>query len=243
MRIWSTASVEQLRGSFECTTWDVFSQGTGLDKYAETTIDYINFCVDSCVQTKVLTQYPNNKPWFNKKIRRKLLAKDEAYRLKDVNPEEFRLAKSSLKKGIRDAKRSFKLEDRFDTNNPRELWGNINLITQHKGPVKTASTDDATLPSQLNNFYSGFDNANATAPATVPENHNEAPFTISASDVQRKFSRLNEHRAAGPDGIFPRLLKFCSTQLACVFTDIFNLSLLQRKVPLCFKQSVIIPVP
>ena len=170
VRIWSTASVEQLRGSFECTTWDVFSQGTGLDKYAETTIDYINFCVDSCVQTKVLTQYPNNKPWFNKKIRRKLLAKDEAYRLKDVNPEEFRLAKSSLKTGIRDAKQSFKvkLEDRFDTYNPRELWGNINLITQYKGPVKTASTDDATLPSQLNNFYSRSDNANATAPATVP---------------------------------------------------------------------------
>ena len=144
--------------------------GTGLDEYAETTIDYINICVDSCVQTKVLTQYPNNKPWFNKKIRRKLLAKDEAYRLKDVNPEEFRLAKSSLKTGIRDAKQSFKvkLEDRFDTYNPRELWGNINLITQYKGPVKTASTDDATLPSQLNNFYSRFDNANATAPATVP---------------------------------------------------------------------------
>ncbi len=137
----------------------------GLDEYAETVTDYINLCMESCVQTTV--QYSNGKPCINKQIRSKLLAKDKAYRLRNVNLEEFCKAKSTLKRGISDAKQSCKsqFEDEFDTNNPRELWRNINLITRYKGSVESANTDEATLPSQLNNFYSRFDNANTSSPA------------------------------------------------------------------------------
>ncbi|KAI4886167.1 hypothetical protein NFI96_001515 [Prochilodus magdalenae] len=40
-----------------------------------------------------------------------------------------------------------------------------------------------------------------------------------------------------------RTLKACASQLAEVFTNIFNLSLKQAAVPTCFKTSTIIPVP
>uniref|UniRef100_A0A6I8PZ49 Reverse transcriptase domain-containing protein n=1 Tax=Xenopus tropicalis TaxID=8364 RepID=A0A6I8PZ49_XENTR len=40
-----------------------------------------------------------------------------------------------------------------------------------------------------------------------------------------------------------RLVKACAHELADVFTDIFNLSLLQSAVPTCFKRTTIIPVP
>ena len=48
---------------------------------------------------------------------------------------------------------------------------------------------------------------------------------------------------AGPDNISPCLLKLCADQLSSVFTDIFNVSLSQCKIPHCFKKSTIIPVP
>lgn len=38
-------------------------------------------------------------------------------------------------------------------------------------------------------------------------------------------------------------LKVCADQLADVFTDIFNLSLLQFVVPTCFKKTTIVHVP
>ena len=57
------------------------------------------------------------------------------------------------------------------------------------------------------------------------------------------FQRLNSRKTAGPDNISPCLLKLCADQLSSVFTDIFNLSLSQCKVPHCFKKSTIIPVP
>ena len=53
----------------------------------------------------------------------------------------------------------------------------------------------------------------------------------------------NSRKAAGPDGISSPTLKHCSEQLAPVFTEIFNSSLEQSVVPLCFKRSTIIPVP
>eukprot|EP00061_Rhincodon_typus_P012313 g37960.t1 len=47
----------------------------------------------------------------------------------------------------------------------------------------------------------------------------------------------------GPDSIPNQALRSCVDQLAEVFTDIINLSLLQAKVPTCLKKTTIIPVP
>eukprot|EP00061_Rhincodon_typus_P015420 g43082.t1 len=47
----------------------------------------------------------------------------------------------------------------------------------------------------------------------------------------------------GPGRCPGRALRCCEDQLMEVFTDIFTLSLLQAKVPTCFKKTTIIPVP
>eukprot|EP00061_Rhincodon_typus_P010593 g34994.t1 len=57
------------------------------------------------------------------------------------------------------------------------------------------------------------------------------------------FPRVNPRKMTSPDGVPSHALKSCVDRLAEVFADIFNLSLLQAKVPTCFKKSTIIPVP
>ncbi|KAI3363529.1 hypothetical protein L3Q82_012135 [Scortum barcoo] len=61
--------------------------------------------------------------------------------------------------------------------------------------------------------------------------------------VCRTLKRINTRKAPGPDGIPGRALKVCADQLADVFADIFNMSLLQSVVPTCFKETIIVPVP
>jgi hypothetical protein len=39
------------------------------------------------------------------------------------------------------------------------------------------------------------------------------------------------------------VLQACSDQLAGVFTDIFNMSLIESVIATCFKQTTIVPVP
>ena len=57
------------------------------------------------------------------------------------------------------------------------------------------------------------------------------------------FRRLNERKAHGPDNISSSTLRNCADQLCTVFTDIFNSSLEQCRVPMCFKTLMIIPIP
>ena len=39
------------------------------------------------------------------------------------------------------------------------------------------------------------------------------------------------------------MLRACAHELAGVFTDIFNMSLIESVIPTCFKQTTIVPVP
>ena len=66
--------------------------------------------------------------------------------------------------------------------------------------------------------------------------------TMCTVGTRRTFQRLNMRKAAGPDGIMPRLLRLCANELCGFFTN-FNWSLRLCTVPVSFKRSVIIPVP
>ncbi|KAI3364944.1 hypothetical protein L3Q82_000942 [Scortum barcoo] len=100
----------------------------------------------------------------------------------------------------------------------------------------------ASLPDELNTFYARFE---STSPAVEVQKAQEdhCPPVISRADVCRTLKRINTRKAPGPDGIPGRALKVCADQLADVFADIFNMSLLQSVVPTCFKETIIVPVP
>jgi hypothetical protein len=76
--------------------------------------------------------------------------------------------------------------------------------------------------------------------SAVPDN---CVITLSVANVNKTFKQFNIHKAAGPDGLPRRVLRACSDQLAGVFTDIFNMSLIESVIATCFKQTTIVPVP
>ncbi|KAK1788576.1 hypothetical protein P4O66_002653 [Electrophorus voltai] len=120
-----------------------------------------------------------------------------------------------------------------------------------------------SLANELNTFFARFEatsssanassaNANANSAngaigaangACAEPNIEQHPLIITESDVRRAFKRVNTRKVAGPDGICGRVLKACADQLAPVFTDIFNLSLMLGIVLSSFKRSTIVPVP
>ena len=66
---------------------------------------------------------------------------------------------------------------------------------------------------------------------------------LSLANVSKTFKQVHIHKTAGPDGLPGRVLRACAEQLAGVFTDIFNMSLIESVIPTCFKQTTIVPVP
>ncbi|KAI3353878.1 hypothetical protein L3Q82_005088 [Scortum barcoo] len=67
--------------------------------------------------------------------------------------------------------------------------------------------------------------------------------TVTTGQVKRQLGRLHQRKAAGPDGITPRILKTCASQLSPVLGHLYNLSLSQEKVPMLWKTSCLVPVP
>jgi hypothetical protein len=63
------------------------------------------------------------------------------------------------------------------------------------------------------------------------------------AEMKKTLKRVHTHKATSPDSILDCVLRVCADQLAGVFLDIFNMSLLQAVVPSCFKETTIIPVP
>ena len=241
---WTDSAVDTLQGCFDCTDWAMFKDtSTDLDEYTDVVCDYITFCENVCVPTKSIKVSPNDKPWCNGEVKKKLHEKELAFRTGDK--KEQNRAKRALEKCIRKAKYHYrkKVEDDLSASDTRNVWTGLRTMTDYKLTRKTADTTDKTLPDKLNTFYSRFD-VNQPFPQTITEAAlSDPPFDVQENDVRRNFRRLKSRKAAGPDNISPGLLKRCSGQLAAVFSDIFNVSLQQCKVPQCFKKSVIIPVP
>ncbi len=55
--------------------------------------------------------------------------------------------------------------------------------------------------------------------------------------------RLHSGKAAGPDGVSPRVLKACATQLCGVLQHVFSMSMSLQRVPVLWKTSCLVPVP
>ena len=76
--------------------------------------------------------------------------------------------------------------------------------------------------------------------SVVPDN---CVITLSAADASNTFKQVNIHKAARPDRLPGHVLRACADHRAGVFTDIFNMSLIESVIPTCFKQTTIPPVP
>lgn len=156
---------------------------------------------------------------MNREVRLLLKTRDAAFRSGDR--EAYSSARANLRKGICQAKLTH---------------------TDFKSPNTVPPSSSASLPDELNHFYTRFDR-NKEISLKAEHQPSELPLTLHTSDVYSTLCKVNARKAAGPDGIPGCVLKACVEQLAEVFTDIFKLSLAQTTVPTSFKTSTIVPVP
>ena len=125
----------------------------------------------------------------------------------------------------------------------RRMWQCLQTITDYKGKHSRELSNDTSLPDELNHFYTRFEASNTEACMRASAVPGDCVITLSVADVSKTFKQVNIHKVVGPDGLPGRVLRACADQLAGVFTDIFNMSLIESVIPACFKQTTIVPVP
>ncbi|KAI4893066.1 hypothetical protein NFI96_005396 [Prochilodus magdalenae] len=163
------------------------------------------------------------------------------------NAEDYKRARYDLRRSIRQAKRQYrvKLEGCYTSADSRRMWQGLRHITDYQQRSREVTTSHTTLPDQLNEFYARFEALNPDRQRGVMAEGStqNSSLTVTSVEVCKALRRINPRKAAGPDNIPGRALKVCSSELAGVLVDIFNLSLAQSSVPSCFKTTTIGPLP
>ena len=138
---------------------------------------------------------------------------------------------------------------------PRNWWRNIKQITglQSKSaePLMALANQlhDGNTEELATSINQYFQQVAADLPSlnddTLPPPPDFIPFefTIGRAAVERKLSRINTHKAPGPDGLPNWVLRDFSTPLSGPVCAIFNASIREGFVPTCWKEANVIPVP
>ncbi|PIK47650.1 hypothetical protein BSL78_15480 [Apostichopus japonicus] len=103
---WNKEAVDQLRGCFECTDWNVFDD-PNLQDTTTTVTEYINFCADLIIPKKSFRIFPNSKPWLSKELKSLVYEKKAAF-----SSGDFDLVKTKQREIKKEVKRCKKSTER-----------------------------------------------------------------------------------------------------------------------------------
>ena len=142
-----------------------------------------------------------------------------------------------------------KVEERYSGGDLRAAWRGIKSmasINQYSSESRQPITgvDVPDLSNVFTVFYSRFEssdfseNISMWRDSLVP--HND--IVIAQELVTTLFKRVNIMKAAGPDAVCGRTLRYCADQLSVVFTPLFNMCAKKGHIPQIWKRSTIIPV-
>ena len=128
-QLWTHDSIEELRGCFEVTNRDVFTDNcTDPDELVDTVSSYVTFCEETVIKTKSVHVYPNNKAWVTKDLKVHLNQKKLVF-LKGKK-EECKEKEKEFRKNARAARLRYKnkAEEKFRTGNAREAWSGLRVM-------------------------------------------------------------------------------------------------------------------
>ena len=134
----------------------------------------------------------------------------------------------------------------------KKVWEGMRLMSGYagKGKVNRSQLNGTReYANNLNHFYNRFDKIDFSDErqrlkdmigSTEDDNYS---LQTNNQELYGMFMRLKATKAAGPDGLSPKVLKGCAFQLASIFSSIFNYCFSHKVLPDLWKQSCIIPVP
>lgn len=248
IKTWSNDSIEELRGCFLCTDWDVFYQDVNIDAVTETITAYISFCVDLVIPQRVIKMYPNNKPYITRGIKDCIKRKKMAYRLGDTIG--LKAAQKDLNQQLSSARRQYKehTEQQLSKCKPKELWNSIKGMT-NMIPLRKPLHDNNEMDraNELNNFYLRFEtntfNECNKILGEINCNMGTSRILIHSEDVTRVLKTQCSSKATGPDDMSCFLLKTFAEELTPAWQRLFQLSIDTYTIPELWKKSTIIPIP
>lgn len=241
--------------SLQGLTFPVLDQAVDIDNYFTDFCLHLKRLVEQYTPIKKLhaSSFPK---WFTNDLKC-LVARKKAVHKKYKSTglllylDEFRQLRKQCKDLATQCLRDYtqKVEDSISSN-IKSFWAHVNSL-------KSSSTIPSRLTFDLKEahdakegceiFSEYFSSVFSDAPVNITAfdfgwNFTISHFKISPTVVQRKLDGLNPNKGAGPDGIPPIVLKFCSSILSPHLAILFSHMLANGIFPSFLKQGYVVPV-
>jgi len=205
-----------------------------------------------------LTSKRHNQPWINNHIKQITRKKRRLYnKARTTNLLQHWSAYRNIKKIVQRECRQAHNQYISDLLDPHSDRGHKRLWTYIKSKRKDTSgisslvvndtlySKDTDKASILNSHFSSVftrEHLNGPTNLKTPLSSRSSDIQIHVEGVASLLRDLQSHKACGPDGIPPRLLKETANNVAPALTLLYKASLAQGQLPNDWKKSYVVPV-
>ncbi|KAL5270218.1 hypothetical protein ACHWQZ_G001079 [Mnemiopsis leidyi] len=227
-----------------CLAWDIFKKTLG------------ELCDHRIPKKTMRSQF--QPPWYDSEcdsIRRKkekwrIKAKEstnESDRL--TYTEKFRSMRKLFKKTMNDKMKSNFVDDSDPALISKRFWTHVKSkskstripeTVQYRNRFRYEAKDQAALFNEY--FYNQFSEASNYNIDIDFANNDFLDLKFYSEDILLILRSLNPSKAAGPDGIHGKVLKYCASSLAYPLSILFNLSFVTGCIPPDWKLASVVPV-
>ena len=207
-----------------------------LDDCASVFIQTLMACVNIFFPLRTIRVRSSEFPWMTSSL--KILTNDRDRAFSEGKIKKYRLLRE---KAIR---LTWRLKSDYlqkAKSNPKSFWAAARYVGRFPKRNQAASTLSA---ENFNDYFAStfscnsYENTTPVFPDTLPD----MPLVLSTADVATSLSNI-KRKSPGPDGIPYWVLREYSATFAPAVSHIFNRSLSEGSVPICFKEALITPIP
>ena len=200
-----------------------------------------------------------SRPWYKGRVKRRLRRKAQAWAAYRRCPSQamYRRYKAVRNSAISCARQArVKFERRLATRattNPKSFYGYVQSQVRLRKEVgrsfnhaDTTVSDDADIAELFVAFFASvFREDRGSNPPAIQYDTPESGMgrvNFEKEEIERALGRLKTFKAAGPDGIHPRLVRTIATAISQPVTDLFNQSLNDCEIPQDWKEAIVVPI-
>ena len=215
------------------------------------------------IPNRKVTVRLGDKPWYSNELRllkrrKNRIHKKAKFNNSPIHWHQFRIARNEYCQKLKAAEKQYYINlcDAVETNtfSNKSFWQTAKRFLGNNSDctIPTLSHNDEFVTSTkakaecFNHYFTSKCSLDETGATLPPQLTHHTPVLcdiyISKTQVSDILKSLHPNKAAGPDGIGPKLIKEAGDAIVPSLTRLFNLSLESHTVPLEWKNANVIPI-
>ena len=210
---------------------------SNLDEAASLFTSCLYTLYDICFPTRTVRMRSNEPSWMRPSLKVLMDDRDKAFFKRQWR--KYFLLRKEVNAHIIHLKKKF-IDASVSSKDSKKVWKALRCLG--RCPKNSKSPSNNYTAEDFNSFFaSNFQRSGSSCTSNVNMTDSFSD-PLPVSEVLT-FLKKVPNKSSGPDGLPPWVIRDCALVLCPAVTYLFNWSLQESSVPLCFKSANVIPIP